>query len=101
MTYFFRLQRTDGSPADPPTYVSTVLSWRQGDTIPLGAEKTCASANRRRLESARSVLERSWVGVFLVGQIACTRPAATTGRGRFQTPVRPSRPRFDPGQKGL
>ena len=28
---------TDGSPADPPTYRSTVLSWRQGDTIPLSA----------------------------------------------------------------
>jgi hypothetical protein len=34
MTYHFRLQRTDGTPADPPTYRSTVLSW-QGDTIPL------------------------------------------------------------------
>ena len=35
--YRFRLERTDGSPADPPTYRSTVLSWRQGDVIPLGA----------------------------------------------------------------
>jgi hypothetical protein len=34
MTYHFRLQRTDGSPADPPTLRSTVLSWHQGDTIP-------------------------------------------------------------------
>jgi hypothetical protein len=40
MTYHFRLQRTDGSPADPPTYRSTVLTWRQGDTIPLTAERT-------------------------------------------------------------
>jgi hypothetical protein len=40
MTYHFRLQRTDGSPADPPTYRSTVLVWRQGDTIPLGAGRT-------------------------------------------------------------
>jgi len=30
MTYHFRLQRTDGSPADPPTYRSSVLTWRQG-----------------------------------------------------------------------
>ena len=36
MTYHFRLQRSDGSPADPPTYRSTVFTWRQGDTIPLG-----------------------------------------------------------------
>jgi hypothetical protein len=40
MTYDFRHQRTDGTPADPPTYKSTVLSWRQGDTIPLTAERT-------------------------------------------------------------
>jgi hypothetical protein len=33
-------QRTDGSPADPPTYRSTVLAWRQGDTIPLNADRT-------------------------------------------------------------
>jgi hypothetical protein len=38
--YHFRLQRTDGSPADPPTYRSSVLSWRQGDEIPLNAERT-------------------------------------------------------------
>jgi hypothetical protein len=35
MTYHFRLQRSDGSPADPPTYRSTVLTWRQGDSIPI------------------------------------------------------------------
>ena len=38
--YHFRLQRTDGTPADPPTYRSTVLSWRQGDMIPLSADRT-------------------------------------------------------------
>jgi hypothetical protein len=38
--YHFRLQRTDGSPADPPTYRSSVLTWRQGDTIPLGGGRT-------------------------------------------------------------
>jgi hypothetical protein len=37
--YHFRLQRTDGSQADPPTYRSTVLNWRQGDTIPLGRDR--------------------------------------------------------------
>jgi hypothetical protein len=40
MTYHFRLQRADGTPADPPTYRSTVLAWRQGDTIPLTADRT-------------------------------------------------------------
>ena len=38
--YHFRLQRTDGSPADPPTYRSLTLNWRQGDTIPFNAERT-------------------------------------------------------------
>ena len=38
--YHFRLLRTDGSPADPPHYRSSVLVWRQGDKIPLTAERT-------------------------------------------------------------
>jgi len=38
--YQFTLQRTDGSPADPPHYRSSVLVWRQGDKIPLTAERT-------------------------------------------------------------
>jgi len=38
--YHFRLQRTDGSPADPPTYRSSTLNWKQGDKIPLTAERT-------------------------------------------------------------
>ena len=38
--YRFRLELTDGEPADPPTYTSTVMSWRQGDKIPLNAERT-------------------------------------------------------------
>ena len=38
--YDFRLQRTDGSPADPPTYRSSTLTWRQGDKIYLTGERT-------------------------------------------------------------
>jgi hypothetical protein len=38
--YQFRLQRTDGTPADPPHYRSSVLVWKQGDQIPLNAERT-------------------------------------------------------------
>jgi hypothetical protein len=29
MTYHFRLQRSDWSPADPPTFRSSELNWRQ------------------------------------------------------------------------
>lgn len=36
MTFRFRLQRTDGSPADPPEFATTTLVWKQGDVIPLG-----------------------------------------------------------------
>ena len=36
----FRLQRTDGTPADPATFRSSTLNWRQGDKIPLTAERT-------------------------------------------------------------
>lgn len=33
---FFRLETSDGEPADPPTLTSAMPSWRPGDTIPLG-----------------------------------------------------------------
>ena len=36
----FKLQRTDGTPADPATYRTGVYAWRPGDTIPLGATRT-------------------------------------------------------------
>jgi hypothetical protein len=35
MACTFELHRADGTPADPPT-LTTVASWRAGDTIPLG-----------------------------------------------------------------
>ena len=38
--YHSRLQRTDGSPFDPPTFRSSTLNWRQGDKIPLTGERT-------------------------------------------------------------
>jgi hypothetical protein len=37
--YHFRLQPTDGSPADPPT-VRTAAPTRPGDTIPLGRDRS-------------------------------------------------------------
>jgi hypothetical protein len=37
--YYFRLERTDGTPADPPTYKTSTLVWRQGDVIPLGRDR--------------------------------------------------------------
>ncbi len=37
--YHFRLLRTDGSPADPATFRSSTLNWRQGDKIYLTGER--------------------------------------------------------------
>jgi hypothetical protein len=36
MAFLFKLETTDGNPADPPTLSSAVPNWRAGDTIPLG-----------------------------------------------------------------
>ena len=44
----FKLERTDGTPADPPTYRSGVYSWRPGDTIPLGSARTLRVVEVRR-----------------------------------------------------
>ena len=40
MTHTFKLERLDGTPADPPSFKTTVLVWQPGDTIPLGAKRT-------------------------------------------------------------
>jgi hypothetical protein len=40
MTFTVRLERADGTPADPPTIESTVTNWRTGDTIPLGRDRS-------------------------------------------------------------
>jgi hypothetical protein len=36
----FKLERTDGTPADPPTYRTGVYSWRPGGRIPMSATRT-------------------------------------------------------------
>ena len=36
MAFSFRLERKDGTPADPPTLKAAVSTWRRGDTIHLG-----------------------------------------------------------------
>jgi len=40
MTFTFKLERLDGTPADPPTFKTTVHTWTPGDTIPLGSGRT-------------------------------------------------------------
>jgi hypothetical protein len=36
MAFLFRLERADGTPAEPPTLDSAVPNWRAGDTVPRG-----------------------------------------------------------------
>ena len=38
--FTFRLERPDGTAADPPTFRTSVPNWDAGDTIPLGNERT-------------------------------------------------------------
>jgi hypothetical protein len=40
MTQTFKLERLDGTPADPPTLKTAVPDWRAGDTVPLGGGRT-------------------------------------------------------------
>jgi hypothetical protein len=40
MTFTFKLEWLDGTPADPPSFKTTVLVWNPGDTIPLGPNRT-------------------------------------------------------------
>jgi hypothetical protein len=40
LTFTIRLERADGTPAEPPSIESIVTSWRADDTIPLGRDRT-------------------------------------------------------------
>jgi hypothetical protein len=40
MTYTIKLEREDGTPAEPPSIKIAITNWRAGDTIPLDAKRT-------------------------------------------------------------
>jgi hypothetical protein len=40
MAFTYRLDKEDGTPADPPVLHTAVPTWRVGDTIPLGKDRT-------------------------------------------------------------
>jgi hypothetical protein len=40
MTVTFKLERLDGTPAEPAWFKTTILSWQPGDRIPLDAKRT-------------------------------------------------------------
>jgi hypothetical protein len=39
MTFTFKLERADGTPAEPPSFKTTVLVGNPGDTIPISAHR--------------------------------------------------------------
>ena len=55
----FKLEQTDGTPADPPTYRTGVYAWRPGDTIPLGATRTLRVVEVRREDPEGPAFERT------------------------------------------
>jgi hypothetical protein len=40
MTVTFKLERLDGTPAEPASFKTTILNWQPGDRIPLDAKRT-------------------------------------------------------------
>jgi hypothetical protein len=40
MTVTFKLERLDGTPAEPASIKTMILGWQPGDTIPLDAKRT-------------------------------------------------------------
>jgi hypothetical protein len=37
MTFTFKLEQADGTPAEPPSFRTAVPNWRVGDTMPIKA----------------------------------------------------------------
>jgi hypothetical protein len=40
MAFTYKLEKEDGTPADPPVLQTAVPTWQAGDTIPLGGGRT-------------------------------------------------------------
>jgi hypothetical protein len=49
MTFTYRLEQADGTPADPPTVRTAVPNMRPGDTIPIRPGPDAASRRHSRL----------------------------------------------------
>ena len=50
MTHTFKLERLDGTPADPPSFRTTILVWNPGDQIPLSAGRTLQVVRLRHVD---------------------------------------------------
>jgi hypothetical protein len=50
-SFAFKLEREDGTPADPPTLHAAVPNWRAGDVIALGAGRSLRVVDTQLRES--------------------------------------------------
>ena len=55
MAFTYRLELEEGTPADPPTFVTVVPSWHPGDAIPLGRGKGLRVIDARPGESQTTI----------------------------------------------
>jgi hypothetical protein len=51
LAFTFKLEWADGAPADPPVLRTIVPTWRVGDTIQLGADRTLRVIETRDAET--------------------------------------------------
>lgn len=57
MAFVYRLEREDGTPANPPAFETAIPTWGPGDSIPLGSGRTLRVIDfRPGRESDSSVL---------------------------------------------
>jgi hypothetical protein len=66
MAFTYRLEREDGTPADPPTLKAAVPDWRAGNTIALGSGRIVRVIETRVEEGSDGdpvsvlVVEETW-----------------------------------------
>ena len=46
--FTFKLELDDGTPADPPTFITAVTNWKAGDTLGLGPGRSLVFSGRGR-----------------------------------------------------
>jgi hypothetical protein len=56
MTVTFKLEWLDGTPAEPASIKTMILSWQPGDTIPLDAKRTLQVVRVRDDDADQPVL---------------------------------------------
>lgn len=57
--FTFRLELSDGTPADPPVLHTAVPNWQAGDTIPLGTRTLRVTGIRVESEGAVLIVEEA------------------------------------------